>query len=78
MRFVSDVLKEGFGPILFGATEEFCRRTFLNNYTTIDEHDVGTDLPSEGHLVGHENHRHAFLSELAHDLQPGLRNIPTT
>ena len=41
----------------------------LDDDAAVHEDDVVGDLAGEAHLVGHDDHRHALLGELAHDAQ---------
>ena len=69
-------IEETGGTLGRGRGEEARRRRFLDDLAVVHEDHPAADLPRETHFVRHDEHRHAFGGELAHDCQhlaPELR-----
>src|SRR5258705_722413 len=55
-------------PGLVRLTEDHVRRALLEDRAAVEEADPSRDLPSEAHLLGRADHRHARRGQLAADL----------
>ena len=62
-------LQKLLGLDLLGSIEEQVRRILLDDHPFIHKQNLTGYLPGKVHFMRHDQHRHAFLSQLLHDLQ---------
>src|SRR6476646_9437771 len=67
-----DLAKEVLGPVRLGVVEELLGRCVLEDLAVRHEHDPVRRPSREPHLVGHDDHRHARLRQLEHDVETSL------
>src|SRR5665647_2357266 len=67
VRRVDDPLEERAGPLLARRGDDLLGGPDLDDLPVVHEHHAVADLACERHLVGHHEHRHAGLGQVAHD-----------
>ena len=54
---------------MLGISENLLRRTLLQQLAVCHEQHTVAHFPGKAHLMGHNHHGHALLSQLLHDFQ---------
>ena len=68
-HFFADALYERFGGAVDRVFKHLLSRAVLVDYSLVHKEDAGAHIAGELHLVGHDEHGHAFLSQLADDAE---------
>src|SRR5215469_13303048 len=74
-RAVEDTTEELSGPRMGRIPEHGGGRSLVEDLTAVHEQDAIAGIPCEGHLVGHDDHGHAFFAQVAHDAQDAAHQL---
>ena len=66
---LDDAPEEGARALLGRRAENLFGRALLVHHAAVEEADLARHLAGEAHLVGGEEHGHALLRQIAHDVQ---------